>query len=108
MLKGLSFFVLVRLLIENFSYYMTVSDDSADEMYACIYEGSRGTGSETYAQIEPRTTPSTHAPPSVLSASSLPSASPTGLSGCTPQDPSPPAPPSVDSLRHVVHSRQGI
>ncbi|KAB7495251.1 hypothetical protein Anas_10264 [Armadillidium nasatum] len=93
---------------EGEGYYMTVSDDSADEMYACIYEGgSRGTGSETYAQIEPRTTPTTQAPPSVLSASSVTPSSPTGLSSSrTPQDPSPPAPPSVDSLRHVLHSRQ--
>lgn len=82
---------------------MTVSDDSADEMYACIYEGTRGVGSETYAQIEPRSTPPP--PPPMPSPPHGPS-TPSPLSTRGGSQP-PPAPPSVDSLRHVVHSRQG-
>ncbi|CAL4121783.1 unnamed protein product, partial [Meganyctiphanes norvegica] len=88
--------------VEGEGYYMTVSDDSADEMYACIYEGGRGGGSETYAQIEPRGS-SPPAPPSVPSPPHPSTPSPlTTRGGSQP----PPAPPSVDSLRHVVHSRQ--
>lgn len=83
---------------------MTVSDDSADEMYACIYEGARGVGSETYAQIEPRSTPPPPPPP-MPSPPHAPS-TPSPLSTRGGSQP-PPAPPSVDSLRHVVHSRQG-
>ena len=84
---------------------MTVSDDSADETYACIYEGARGnTGSETYAQIEPRGGPTP--PPSAPSPPSTPSPLP-GRGATTSTQPAPPAPPSVDSLKHVVHSRQG-
>ena len=88
-------------------YYMTVSDDSADDTYACIYEGgSRGTGSETYAQIEPRISPSaTQQPSTQASSTALPSSPTAQLSRS--QEQSPPAPPSVDSLRNVVHSRQG-
>ncbi|XP_037780407.1 flocculation protein FLO11-like [Penaeus monodon] len=88
---------------EGEGYYMTVSDDSADEMYACIYEGSRGVGSETYAQIEPRSTPPPPPPP-MPSPPHAPS-TPSPLSTRGGSQP-PPAPPSVDSLRHVVHSRQ--
>lgn len=109
----------VRICVCNlyiFRYYMTVSDDSADEMYACIYEGSGrgGAGSETYAQIEPRTSPPPP-PPSMPSPpppnapstpSPLSSRSSVGVSGGQQQQ-EPPAPPSVDSLKHVVHSRQG-
>ena len=85
---------------------MTVSDDSADETYACIYEGSRGTGSETYAQIEPRSSNSPPPPPpSMQSPPNAPSSPPLAGRGNT--QPPPPAPPSVDSLKHVVHSRQG-
>ncbi|KAK7082917.1 hypothetical protein SK128_011439 [Halocaridina rubra] len=88
---------------EGEGYYMTVSDDSADEMYACIYEGTRGVGSETYAQIEPRTT---HPPPPPqMPSPSHPPSTPSPLSTRGGSQP-PPAPPSVDSLRHVVHSRQ--
>lgn len=88
--------------LEGEGYYMTVSDDSADEMYACIYEGTRGVGSETYAQIEPRSTPPP--PPPMPSPPHGPS-TPSPLSTRGGSQP-PPAPPSVDSLRHVVHSRQ--
>nr|XP_045601566.1 serine/arginine repetitive matrix protein 2-like isoform X2 [Procambarus clarkii] len=89
--------------LEGEGYYMTVSDDSADEMYACIYEGTRGVGSETYAQIEPRSTPPPPPPP-MPSPPHAPS-TPSPLSTRGGSQP-PPAPPSVDSLRHVVHSRQ--
>ncbi|XP_064117461.1 mucin-2-like isoform X2 [Macrobrachium nipponense] len=89
--------------MEGEGYYMTVSDDSADEMYACIYEGTRGVGSETYAQIEPRSTPPPP-PPQMPSPPHAPS-TPSPLSARGGSQP-PPAPPSVDSLRHVVHSRQ--
>lgn len=88
---------------EGEGYYMTVSDDSADEMYACIYEGNRGVGSETYAQIEPRSTPPPPPPPMPSPPHAPSTPSPLSTRG---ESQPPPAPPSVDSLRHVVHSRQ--
>ncbi|KAF2354068.1 hypothetical protein FHG87_015177 [Trinorchestia longiramus] len=112
-------------------YYMTVSDDSADETYACIYERSggstaQGAGSsqQTYAQIQPSVVspsasqPSTSPPPSNLPLSSSTHTTTASIGGGSTggaQSPSPlpdpgsldpPAPPSVDSLKHVLHSRQ--
>lgn len=87
---------------------MTVSDDSADDTYASIYESSRGgTGSDTYAQIEPRGIRSSQVSSGIDKVAGVPNAASPPPSGKSPVDPSPPAPPSVDSLRHVVHSRQG-
>ncbi|XP_076043309.1 uncharacterized protein LOC143026572 isoform X2 [Oratosquilla oratoria] len=93
--------------LEGEGYYMTVSDDSADEMYACIYEGGQGgVGSETYAQIEPRTASPPPPFPTVTSSQTSSSQSVSVVdTGMTSSQP-PPAPPSVDSLRHVLHSRQ--
>ena len=73
-------------------YYQTVSDDSADEMYACIYD--RTTNASVPEQVPV-------AAPLVNAEAVIPQRSPSPVVELS----DPPAPPSVDSLKHVLHSR---